>query len=335
MIDKLDDIAFRIHIEPLKTIQHAAKVDTVIKVLSNLTKSYNNFLEVEFLKNNDFRKAYQTNNNILNTIKNELNLLIIDLNFSSFEAALAPNLIDLQSPIFKDEIGDWKKDTFENYKEIILFGDFEKSGYVQKINDKYSETERNHIYKPFFDSIGEGKDYKLNLKNKEHKVIRTIQLPQKDKRSFYVPKTAPKDKEEPNYVTTQVYLRLKKDGDKPQKITKQNIKEVLYFEELEHETYPYKPEFLKYNDFMFILNQKLQCEVEFEEETYLIKNNELDIVVWGQTREEVEDAFCFSFYSMYLNYYLENDENLSDEAIQLKNKLKNTIKNVIDETKKN
>jgi hypothetical protein len=44
MIEKLKDIAFRIHIDPVNSVEHAAKVETVIKVLSDIFQSYNNYL---------------------------------------------------------------------------------------------------------------------------------------------------------------------------------------------------------------------------------------------------------------------------------------------------
>ncbi len=333
MINELKDIAFRIHIEPLKSVQHAPKADTVIKVLSDIIKSYNSYLEIEFLKNKEFKKAFDTNKKVLETIKEELDLLIVDLNFSSFEAALAPDLLEFQSPIFKNEVLEWKKDTFDNYKELIILGDYDNSAYLHKVSKKFTAEERYKIFEPFFSSIGDGKEYKVNIKNREHKIIKTIRYPEKSKLDFYVPKIVV-EKENPIYSTAQVYHKIRKDGNKP-KITQRNVKEILYYEELEHETYPYKPEFIKFNDKIFILNKKLDCQVEFEDDNYIIKNTDFDIIVWGQTREEVEDAFCFSFYSMYLNYHQEIDDNLSSEAIELKNKLSVIIKNVLNEAEKN
>jgi hypothetical protein len=61
------EIAFRIHIEPLKTVEQAAKVETVIRVLSNIVKSYNNYLEVELYKNEGIKKVYK----VLDTIRIE------------------------------------------------------------------------------------------------------------------------------------------------------------------------------------------------------------------------------------------------------------------------
>jgi hypothetical protein len=332
MVSSLKDIAFRIHIEPLKTVDKAAKVETVIKVLSDITRSYNNYLEVEFLKNEGFRKIYNTNIKVLDTLRNELNLLIVDLNFSSFEAALAPNVLETYSPIFKNEVLDWKRETFDSYRDFIIMGEYNDSDYLQEVVKRYSDQERHKIYQPLFCSIGDGKEYRLNIKDQSHNTVRTIFQPEKAKYDIYVPKILT-DKEIPAYSTAQVFLKIRKEGDIP-KITTRNVKEILYYEELEHETYPFKPDLINYNGKVFILNKKLDCQVEFDEQHYIIKNTELDIVVWGLTREEVEEAFRFSFYSLYINYVLEADEKLSEEALSLKKILQNLIKNTIDEAKK-
>ncbi len=50
LLEGLKKIALRFHIDPKNTIGHAARVETVIKVLSDINKSYKNFLEIEFKK---------------------------------------------------------------------------------------------------------------------------------------------------------------------------------------------------------------------------------------------------------------------------------------------
>jgi hypothetical protein len=141
----------------------------------------------------------------------------------------------------------------------------------------------------------------------------------------------------PEYETAQVYIKIRKplDGPNPAKLTQSNIKKVLYYEKIEHDTYPFKPEFIRFEDYTFILNGPLTCDIYFEENLYYIENKLLDITVWGESREEVEEAFAFCFYSMYVNYYLEQESALSLDAIELKKNLSNVIKNVLNESSQN
>ncbi len=100
---------------------------------------------------------------------------------------------------------------------------------------------------------------------------------------------------------------------------------LIYKEVLLYDTYPYRPEIIVFNEVKYELSKKLECKVVFEENYYLISNDELNINVWGQTRYEAEEAFSFSFYSLYQNYAKQPDENLTEDAKILKEKLLNLV----------
>ena len=336
LLDKLKEISLRVQIDPLQTVEHAAKVNTVIKVLTDINRSYYNFLEIEFLKNPDFKKAFEKSSKILDTFKEDLDLLIVDVKFGSFETAIAPNLVESNSPIFKNEVLDWKKEAFQNYKEIVVLADYQDKAHLKKVVDRYSDEERTKIFQPFFSSIGDGKLYKINIKTSSGEIAKTLFQPEKPKVQIYAPKISIQPEEiveEKNYL---VYAKLKKAGKGEDiNFTKRNIKQVHYMEELAHDTYPFKPNILQYEKLVFILNSKLECEVSFQDNSYVIECSDLDITVWGDNREQVEEAFSFSFYSLYHNFFLEQDKKLSKEAIALKKKLKSLIKSVVEnETKK-
>ena len=101
--------------------------------------------------------------------------------------------------------------------------------------------------------------------------------------------------------------------------------------DLEHDTYPFKPNVIRYDNFIFVLNGRLECVVGYEDDSYTIKNDSLDISVWGDTREEAETAFAFSFYALYENFAVENDAKLSNASKNLKTKLLKLVKTVVHE----
>jgi len=332
LLHELKKIAIRFHIDPQNTVGHAARVGTIIRVLSDVNKSYKNFLEVEFNKNENFVKVYEKNDKILSTFLDELDLLAVDLNFSSFDIAVAPNIVGSQSSLFKDDVLIWKKDSFESYKTLIT-GDFSNPKYMKEVSDKYSDIERKQIYKPLFSSIGTSNQYKINIKNNAGKVVRTLRKPTNEKIKFYLPKIE-NTKKIATEKTVLAYIKMKDRGEEDFDIKKGNIKEVLHVEELEYDTYPFSPDYVEFDGTAFILDRELSCEVSYEENNYILRNEEFDLTVWGDSREEVEEAFSFSFYSLYLNFYSESDNKLSKKAQILKQKLKMTIKEVINETKK-
>ena len=329
MKDNLEDIAFRILVDPINAVQHAAKVASVIKVLNNLNKSYTQFLEIEFLKNEKFKATYDSNSKVLDTLKEDLDLLIVDLNFSSFEAALAPNLLEKQPSIFKNEVLEWKKNTFNSYKNLIILGQYRDPSYLQNVVERYTSKERRKIFQPLFASAGDGNDYILSIVNNNRETIQVITRPDNSYAELLTPKIQI-GKDESEYGIAQVYIRIKKDQEQP-KLNNKSVKEILHYEELEHDTYPFKPNIIKFGKKLFILKEKLECQVNYEDTTYVIKSDYLDILVWGDTREEAEDAFNFTFFSLYNNYGQEEDKNLSDDAQQLKRNLISVIDSVIDE----
>lgn len=333
MLDKLRDIAIRFQIDPESTVGHAAKLESVVKVLSKLNESFNNFLEIEFLKNDNFRKAFEVNPQIFKTVQDELDLYIVDLKFSSFEAAIAPNIFDNQISLYKNEVLDWKKETYLEYKETIIMGDFDDVSYIKKISKKYSDIERQKIFQPLFSTLGNGKSYSINIKDNTGRVVKAFHQPEKEKLQFLLPRVEKIPTKE-SYGTYQIYAKVRKSDGKID-LKKTDISKFLYYEELEYETYPYKPNLIKFDGRIYSLNEKIECDVEFQEGIYIITNEYLDITVWGETREQAEDAFNFSFHSMYINYATESNDLLSNEAIELKNKINNLVNAIFDEAKKN
>ena len=95
---------------------------------------------------------------------------------------------------------------------------------------------------------------------------------------------------------------------------------------LTQDTYPFTPNLLQFDNAVYVLNEKLLCNVDYEDDMYIVENELLNIHVWGETREDAEIAFAFNFHSLYLNFALEKDDKLSPDAILLKNKLLKIVK---------
>lgn len=329
MIEDLKNIALTLHIEPTLTVGHAAKIKTILKVLSEFNKSYNNYLEIEFLKNDDFRLIYDKNNKVLDTIKLDLDLLAVDVKFGSFQISMAPNIVVNQPLLFVDDFDIWKNSAFENYKENIVKGDYQSLAYIDKISKVYNDNERTKIYSPLINLISKQDEYKVNVLTIDGKVEKTLVSPQKERLALFIPKASPivpvADEK-----TILAYLKITQtEGSND--IKKNKIKEVLYQEEMEYDTYPYRPDTIRYGGYLFLLNNKLDCLVDYSDGQYYIKYPPFNISVWGSSRDEAIDAFSFNFHALYENFVLEDDNALSDAAIVLKNKLIKSVKKIIDE----
>lgn len=323
MLEELRRIAFRFQIDPQQTAGHTARLSSVITVLNNLNTSFLNFIEIEFLKNDKFRAAYERSPKVLEGLKKELELLVVDLKFSSFEAAVASNIVEPPS-LFTTDIDDWKRNAFADYKKNILFGNFEEPQYMTQVITKYSPEERSRIYKPLFTASQSDRPFKLFLLDAKGKKL-NLRQPDKSFTDQYFPKKEKVKKEKPVYRFAKIYAKI---GGKETAtdLSKKDIKKVFLIEEMEHGTYPFSPDIIKYDEKLYVLHEKLTCDVNFENQVYVVSFSPLNLCVWGVTREEAETAFNFSFHALYQNFALAEDETLSEEAIVLKNKLLAIVK---------
>lgn len=76
-----------------------------------------------------------------------------------------------------------------------------------------------------------------------------------------------------------------------------------------------------FRESFFILKEPLQFEMTFNDGIWLINNQLLDIHVWGESMDEAIVAFNFAFYSIYKNFGTEDNNKLSRDGIELKNKI--------------
>ena len=76
-----------------------------------------------------------------------------------------------------------------------------------------------------------------------------------------------------------------------------------------------------------ILKDSISAPVIYKEEEklYYISYPDLNILVWGNDREEAEEAFQFNFISFIKTIYNEDDSNLTNKAREIKKKLTNLI----------
>jgi hypothetical protein len=323
MLEELRRIAFRFQIDPQQTAGHSARLSSVITVLNNFNTSFLNFIEIEFLKNDKFRAVYEKSPKVLDGIKKELELLIVDLKFSSFEAAVASSIVEPPS-LFTTDIDEWKRHAFSEYKKNILFGNFEEPKYMNQAIDKYTPEERNRIYKPLFTASASERPFRLFLLDAKGKKL-NLRQPDKCFTDLYFPKKEKAKKEKTVYRFAKIYAKIG-GKDASADLSKKDIKKVLLIEEMEHGTYPYNPDIIKYEEKLYVLHEKLDCKVIFENQVYLMTFQPLQICAWGSTREEAEAAFNFSFHALYQNFAMESDDALSKEAIALKNKLLTRVK---------
>lgn len=94
--------------------------------------------------------------------------------------------------------------------------------------------------------------------------------------------------------------------------------------------YPFRQQYLRFKTVSYILREKITGDVSFEDGNYIIINEPLNISVWAKTRDEAEEAFAFTFHSIYQTFALQEDRNLTEDAQVLKQTLLTLVFSVID-----
>lgn len=327
--DELKKIAINFKIKPVDTLEDIISVDTLIKVLSDIKKSFYHFTEYEFLTNPQYSKYLKRKPKMLQEFLENFQLMVVDANIGSYQTALAPDVLEKQDPFFRDDVLEFKKGTFDKFKNDVAYLDYTDQRAINSVVTRYPEEYRVKFYRPFIETISEEKKYNLILLDQSNKFLKTIIPPDALRKKQIVPIIKQAKTERQDQII-KGYFRVSTDGNKIE-LNKSSIKQIYDIEILQHYTYPYKPDTIRFENHTFILNEKLNCSVEFEDDQYIITNDDLEITVWGATREDAENAFCFSFYSIYKNYAEENDKNLSENALILKHKLISLVKSYYNE----
>lgn len=320
--------ALKIHIEPVEIGEQAALISTIASVLKDIVSSYESFLLAEFTRIPEFKTAFESNAQVFDTIKQNLALRAVDLNFGSCDVLIAPTLSAETPELFNNTVKSWEREIFPIYRDDIFMADLGNTAVLERITEQYSPKQRAKIFGPIISTIGDGSKYKINV-GTGSSTVKQLRRPAKELLQIYVPKTMPESITAPNEKDIIAYLKVRTNGDGGLDLSTKGIKQVYYTEETVKDTYPFRPDTLRYDNYVFILNTKLITEIVFEDGLFFIHCDELDATVWGESREGTEEAFAFNFYGLYLNYYLEDDENLSEGGQEVKSLLKNLIQSII------
>ncbi len=318
MLDNLRKISFYIKIDPVDTIGHAAYLDTVSRVLSAINRSYMNYFSIEYSKN----KCFSADNTIIEAFLRQIRLLVVDLNFDSMQSALAPGLMNLEDEMFADQNGSldqWKMTKYNDFKYVILSGDYSQPNYIKMIGDRYTPKERSEIFHPLFIACGDSNEYYLKFKREPSEDFKRLIVPDNKIKLFYE-KDLNKKKKDNTYNFGVFEVKYKSDSASDKNRILKNGK-ILKQRDIGMDS-------IRVERVEYILNSVLYSKINYKDNSIFLNNNEFDIIVWGDSIEKAREALCFAFHSLYVNYALEEDINLTPKAIELKQKLLNLVKNV-------
>lgn len=324
-LEKLRDESIYIKLEATTKIAGAIDVENLIKVLTSINQSYKSFLEIELNNNSSVKSSSPKGIKEVKHFIKENELLIVDLNYASFGAAISPNTTTTSHYSNITNSLKLKKQAFEDYKNDVFYGDFRSREHVDYISNKYTEKQRTEIFKPLIVNLFQNSALKVYYgKDKNHLNLISKNSITKEVIDKLVPSVQLEVVDEKKEETYAIYVTSSDEMDLFGK--KPRYSKVLATQKLDRPVYPYQLNEIKVDNIIYPFSKVISAEVSFEDELFYMRYPDFNLEVWGETRKEVEEAFDFMLRNIIRDIYLEVDENLTPKAQILKTVLKANIK---------
>ena len=181
-------------------------------LLRNLSKSYKNFVEIEFEK--EFGKIVPIDTErekLFRQVVADTDLRMVDLKYGSFEIGFATDKLMKSNIQFRD-LKKWADNVGDKYRQIVLDEDIDNSE-LEDILKNYSEEERNKIFQPIL-TIVDNPNFELKIKDRGEKNYSNLGVRKKDVSSKIVSKNVKKPKEEKDLTLVNVITIIDKKSNK-------------------------------------------------------------------------------------------------------------------------
>jgi predicted RNase H-like HicB family nuclease len=96
----------------------------------------------------------------------------------------------------------------------------------------------------------------------------------------------------------------------------------------EQHSLSYSPETVSVSNKKYVLNYPLRCLFDKEDNYYVIRNEQLDIIGTGESREEAETNFSEEFDYLYVRLNSLEENQLSGRLVCIRQMLNNFVREV-------
>ena len=328
-LDTMKNRAIYIKMKSEKKYSYASTVrlQDIKYLIEKVQKSYEQYIIATFRMS--FEQLYKTPEALAEAVSriiSQLELRVVDLNYKSFGVGISTDTI-IGNQDTTIEIVDWKKDVLSNYKKDVIEIDYSSEEDTKRIAQKFTEEERNSIYKPIQDAIST-KKLDITVSNSEYKEIKKINKINKKTQNNILPKLEkqPAQLEDKGKKLVSFVAELPKDGD----ITKIKIKELhdglLFSEDINKASM--KLHNIEHENLFFELKQPIEVEFSLEQNNLYKIDFPLLQLSFNSSKENLKNDFQEQFFKKY--NYLNNtsEELLNPDDIQTKGILSMLINEV-------
>lgn len=305
-----------IKLQPNDKYGGAVELDNLIAVLNSVQSSFNSFIEAQFLRSYT-QSASDKFKRELSYIKEETKLLIVDLDFNSYDTALCPDLVVNRINPSYLHIGKWKKDKFKEYKSEAFNPNYNSPDFINHIIKEYTPEERIRIFKPIIDNLQNNKNYTVyygdHKKKYEHKFTRL----KEETKSIILSNAEDKTKPVEEKYTQLARVEVTAGKVRPK---------VLELFDKKYNRVEFAPEVIMYGKKVYELRFPLLCTMDIVSDEVVIENQMLGIYAVGKTDDEAELMFSEEFDYIYTRYNELADDKLTDDVKAIKSYINHIVK---------
>lgn len=289
-------------------------VTHILDFLKNIQASYQNFAEVNFKKSLSKLNLDNIDSQSIE-FKNSTKLLAVDLNFQSFGVSLvADDGVMEQYPNYSKEFREMRKNLFNNFKNDVLYSNYNDVEFQKQISTKYSDEERRKIYSPMISSFSK-KNYTITLTENNYQNKVKVYKPV-NKTAISLLKPLPKvDNLEENMSLTRTITE--KIGSKNTTIDQEELTKFELNKDIIN---------IKFDDKEVNLYESHTITIIYEDKYYTIDDDKFQIFVTENTFDKVITSYQQSFISEFSSLLLNNDLN-SDDMMRLDNFTESGLRN--------
>lgn len=227
------------------------------------------------------------------------------LAFPPKEANLAAGLPDLSDVVLKD-----LKEVFTSMKNQ------DKDRFIKTIRDPHWRQKVILDLKHVLPS--EKDDYEFLVKFDDAEDFQNYRRPSNEEMVVFIDDIESKISpsafvEEETEIRAHCRAKIRDDGEP-------DITKVIDYEII-NDTRPYRFDEITWGSEKFMFRHEIACSVKIEEDYYVIEYEPLGISVCGKTRDEAIEEFKEEISMLWHAYALENDDRLTRDAQELKQKI--------------
>lgn len=279
-------------------------ISHIIDFLKNVNQSYQNYAEVQFTKSID-KDSLPDFDYALSKFKSSSKLLGANTIFSSFGINISVDKSGVDNfDVFTKEFKVMRDNLFTEFKEDVIYPDYEDTIFQERITQKFTDEERKKIFSPVLNSITNSKEYKISLTDYEFKTkikeFRPLNITTKNALIPVVKKELEAVEED-----TSLTRKIEQTTGKTKKIIfAENIK---YLEqEYTFSNFEFDKKKIYFNDPNIIL-------IIFEDNYYRIEDDKYKIAVSNKDFDGLLNLYSKSFILKYSTLLLEKENNTNEE----------------------